>query len=154
MGRYRSKKDYVREEKEYQSAIWKGFLAFCLLLLLYTVYHHSKELITVFTGTAIICEYEEGNIPGQAFAVAKYKTDNQIYYFDLEGYAPVIKNNTVTLYYTEQISQAIPRNRTSSWLRSYILFGGISVLSIWKIRKIYKEPSYLYDYNNHDELFI
>lgn len=154
MGRYRSKKDYVKEYKENQSAIWKGFLTFSILLLLYTVYHHGKELITVFTGTAITCEYEEGNVSGRAYAIAKYKEGTHVYSFNLDGYAPVIKNNTVTLYYTEQISRAIPQNRASSWLRSYILFGGISALSIWKIRKIYKEPNYLYDYNSHDESFI
>ena len=154
MGRYRSEKDYEQEYKEYQSAIWKGFLAFSILLLLYTAYHHGKELIAVFTGTAIVCEYEEGNTLGQAYAIARYRNGNQLYSFDLDGYDPVIKDNTITLYYTEQISQAIPRSRAASWLRSYILFGGISALSIWKIRKIYKEPNYLYDYNSHDESFI
>ena len=153
MGRYRSKKNYAKEVKENQSAIWKGFLVFCSLILLYTVYHHGKELITVFTGTAIVCEYEEGNTPGQAYAIARYRNGDQLYSFDLEGYDPVVKDNTITLYYTEQISQAIPRNRAASWLRSYILFGGISALSIWKIRKIYKEPDCLYD-SNDDYMYL
>ena len=154
MGRYRNSNDYAKEDKKNQSALWKGLLLISSLLLLYTIYHHGKELITIFTGTAIECEYEEGNVPGQAYAVARYQEGDKVYSFNLEGYAPAVKGNTVTMYYTEQISQAIPRSRASSWLRSYVLFGGISALCIWKIRKIYQEPDYQYDYNNHDESYI
>lgn len=146
MGRYRSKKDYAKEEKSNESALWKGLLAFSLLLLFYTVYHHGKELIIVHCGTSIICEYEEGNMPGEAYAVATYREGNKMITFDLGGSAPVIKENTVTLYYTDQITQAIPKTKVTSWLRSYVIFGGISALSIWKIRKIYQEPDCLYDY--------
>lgn len=119
-----------RKEKNFRSGIWKILLCISGLVLIYIAKNHIEEIILVHNGNVIEAQYDAEKY------IATYKNDEGVYRtYRLSDYFPAHDGDTIRLYYTNSVNDAIPRNTLSSRLLHYAIFGGLFVMCVWRIRK-------------------
>lgn len=135
MGRYRTV-ETEKDEKSYEARIWWTFWGISLIVLVYTAYHQIREYDLVHNGQCIEAEYYIYH--GQE--LARYVDENGGYHsYNVDGRAAIHGENTILLYYKTDLSAAEPHIHPWIWIRSYILFGLLLVVSTLLLRKIYRE---------------
>lgn len=133
-----------KNEQWYQASVWVGLAVFSLFVLCCTTFQFVREQVIMRTGTCIEAEYFESKQAGGVYKLASYVDENgQVHNYQLNDFNPVIDGDTVKLYYTEYIENAVPQNTTFTWIGDYLLFGAMLVFNIWRIVKNYQKPYYL-----------
>ncbi len=135
MGRYREVQT-EQQEKSYEARIWWALWAIALIALAYTVWHQVREYDLVHNGQCIEAEYYVYN--GQE--LAKYlDQDNRYHSYNVSGFDAVHDEQTIKLYYKDNINFAEPRRRFRSWLFSYLLFVPAFAGCSLRLHKIYRK---------------
>lgn len=134
MGRYRTV-ETEKDEQSYDARIWWTFWIVALVCLAYTAWHHYRNYDLIHNGTCIIAEYTEKG--GEKLASYRGENGNLIASFTLSGLDPVHEENTVQLYYKDNIYAAEPRRQLQSWLISYGIFGILLVVCSLRLWNIY-----------------
>lgn len=135
MGRYHHM-ETEQEERSFDARIWWTLWIVALLVLAYTVYHHSHSFNLVHNGNCIEAEYYVYN--GQEMA-RYYDENNRYYAFNLSGLDPIHEENTVKLYYKDNLRLAEPRRDPKIWIYSYLGFGAGFAFCSYKLIKIYRK---------------
>lgn len=126
-----------QEAKSYEARIWWVLWFIALGVLLYTAYHHISEYHRVHGGHCIEAEYFVYN--GRELAM--YRDENNINHsYDLSGYDAVHEEDTVKLYYTDNVSLAEPRRTPSSWIAPYFFSTAALAFFSWILIRIYRRP--------------
>ncbi len=135
--------EYVYNEaadKKYESRIWKYLAGASGLLMLLIILMHVKELIIVSQGTCIEAAYYKAS---DGVEIATYIDENEKQYrYDISGMDAVHSENSVRLYYLDDIFNAVPKTEWMLWCKYYLFFGCLGGLSLWRIRKIYGKANY------------
>lgn len=135
MGRYRTVES-EKDEQSYEARVWWMFLAVAVIVLSYTIWHHYRNYDLVQNGTCIEAEYFVHSNQAQA----RYQDENgQIVTFNLSNSGADHDENTVKLYYREDIRHAEPKRELSSWLMPYGIFGLMLVGCVFKLFTIYRK---------------
>lgn len=127
-------------EKKYHSTLWKVLAGVFLLTLLVLTVSLVKELTLVFYGQKIEADYYVDS-NGRAKA-GYYDADRNFYAYDFTGMEAVHDEDSITLYYTDNIRKAVLRTPWWYWARRYTFFLVLAGFSIWRIYKIYHKPLY------------
>lgn len=123
-----------KEEKSYQARIWWALFVVALLVIVRGVYGQIKEYRVVSVGNTIICDYNEETMQ------ASYKDpEGRFRMYDISGYDPQYEGKQITLYYTDSIEFAIPKNTLWSWVKIYVMFGAALFFVSWRLYRIYKQ---------------
>lgn len=125
-----------KEERSYESLVWKYVMGIALIALVAVIYIHSKELNIINKGTCIEASYEQDEY-GNEFA---WYTDdkNRYYKYDVSGLNVVHEEKSIELYYVNDVRDAIPRSKWQLWAVYYTFFGTLLGISVWRIIKAYK----------------
>lgn len=135
MGRYRTVES-EKDEQSYEARVWWMFLAVAVIVLSYTIWHHYRNLDLVQNGTCIVAEYFVHNNQPQA----RYQDESgHINIFNLSSLSAEHDENTVKLYYKDNIKFAEPKRELKSWIISYGIFGLMFVGCSFKLYTIYKK---------------
>lgn len=141
MGRYRD----VQTEKDarsYAATIWWILWAVCFVIMLYTVWMQISEYRLVHNGKSIVAEY---SLYKGVERATYYDEENHYHSYDLSGLGAAHGEDTIVLYYMDDINLAQPRIGFKTWLRTYAIFGvGLVLLSI-RLLFIYKADHKIYD---------
>ncbi len=125
-----------KEEKRYESTVWKYLLGLAIIVLIIVVLKHIGEIQLYSQGhciEAVYVKYENGS------EVARYvDADNKLHIFDITGMNSVHDREMVKLYYEENMRDAKPLTRWTEWALYYTFFGLMLLISIWRLRKVYK----------------
>lgn len=127
-----------KEEKSWQSRIWLFLFLFGLFMCLVVGIYMIREQHLVKHGATVTAEYQPD--PG----VAVFWDENGRYHsVRVSVFAPEIsKDNTVTLYYDSSkpdgVYDAIPKNKPSSYILPFALFGAIAALGLVMTNRIRK----------------
>lgn len=133
MGRYREV-ETEQQEKSYEARIWWALWGVALMAMAYTAWHQAHEYDLVHNGLCIEAEYYIYN--GQE--LAKYCDENNRWHFyNVSGFDAIHDENTIKLYYKENINLAEPHRHPWIWIFSYLLFGAIFSGCSLRLRKIY-----------------
>ncbi len=132
MGRYRtfeSKKD----EQNYDAAIWWVLWLISLAILIYTAYHQIHEFNLTHSDNYVIAKYMVAN----GHEAASYTDENGVYYyFNITQMNAIHDEDTIKMYYKDDIALAVPRCSFLRWAPAWSIFLpaliGCSVL-LWKI---------------------
>lgn len=147
MGRYRQV-ETEQEAKSYEARIWWVFWGVALIVLIYTIWHQTREYDLVHNGQCIEAEYYIYN----GKELARYQDENNRYYsYDVSGRDAVHDEHTIKLYYKTNISAAEPHIHPRVWIFPYLLFGSMFVLCTLKLRKIYRQNRYI---SNEGENYV
>ncbi len=141
MGRYREVQT-EKDERRYAAAIWWALWAVCFGIMAYTVWMQVSEYRLVHEGKSIVAEYRMNKGVEQA---TYYDEEHHYHAYDLTGAGAAHDEDTVVLYYMDNIDLAQPKLSFGTWLRSYAIFGvGLVLLSI-KLYFVYKEDHSVYN---------
>ena len=134
MGRY--KEEYSeKEDRRYTTTLWWILWVVFFGILAYTVLMHVSEYKLVHEGKSIVAEYRFYKGVEQA---AYYDEENHYHLYDITGVGADHDEDTVVLYYMDDINLAEPKIGAKTWIRSYAIFGtGLILLSI-RLFFIYK----------------
>jgi len=144
MGKYQQY-ETIKDQRSYDARIWWALWAIALLVLIFTVWHTVRQRDLIRNGNCIEADYYTYN--GQE--LARYiDPEGRIYSFNVSGLSTVHLENTVLLYYKDQISLAEPQINPKLFLACYIGFGLALVLISCKLVKIYKSPYYANEVQN------
>ena len=127
-------KQYVydeHKEKNWSTGIWKILACIMLLVIIFIVKDHIDEIRYVNKGTMIEAEYDAEK------GIARYWDDNgNLHIYDLSSYYVAADDSGILqMYYIGSLNYARPRNSLVSRLFFYFLFGGLLIISVWRIRK-------------------
>ncbi len=126
-----------KEEKKYESTVWKYLLGVAIIMLLIVVFKHVEEIRLYTKGHCIEAVYMKN---GNGTEVARYiNEDNRLQIFDITGMNAVHDGERVKLYYMENINTATPMTRWTEWALYYIFFGVLLCVSLWRIFRVYKK---------------
>lgn len=126
-----------KEDQRYQSAIWKFLLLLSVLMLAFVVFIHIKELNTIHNGTSFVADYY---VDTQGRSMASYHdTTGRLHVYQISAERAIINGDTITMYYTDDINDAIIQSTWTSWVWYYLIFGIIFAISLWRLIKIYKK---------------
>lgn len=140
MGRYQ---DYESEKSEqsYEARIWWALWAVALAVILYTAWQQYRNFDLVHNGICVEAEYSVYK-ERQLAKVWDSETGNLIQSFDVSGMDARHGEDTIRLYYKDNLALAEPQRELSAWLKSYALYGLMFAGCSWKLRRIYKnKPS-------------
>ncbi len=129
-----------RSEKKYHSTIWKVLSGVFILSLIVMVVSHVKELNLIFNGKSIEAEYYVES-SGRVKA-SYYDEDRNFYGYDLTEVYAAHSEDSVTLYYMDDIRKAVPRAPWWYWAERYTFFIALLAFSCWRLWKIYHKPLY------------
>lgn len=133
MGRYREV-ETEEQDKSYEARIWWVLWGVALIVLIYTVWHQVREYDLIHNGQCIEAEYYVYN--GQE--MAKYRDeDNRYHSYNVSGLDAVHDEDTIKLYYKDNLNPAEPHRHPRIWIFSYLLFGAIFAGCSLRLRKIY-----------------
>lgn len=135
MGRYNNI-EMEQDDKSFDARIWWVFWIVALVVILYTVYHHSRSWDLVHNGNCIEAEYFVYN--GQEMA-RYYDESNRYYSYNLSGLDPIHEENTIKLYYKDNLRLAEPRRNPKIWIFSYLGFGAGFAFCSYTLVKIYRQ---------------
>ncbi len=142
MGRYRHV-ETAREERSFEARIWWAFWGISLVVLCYTVFHQVKEYDLVHNGNSFEASYE---VYKDQELVTYYDENNHYYSYNVSGMDAVHGEDTIMMYYTDDIDRAQPHIDPKIWIFPYTLFGIMFVVSSLRLRKIYHQKNLpLYD---------
>lgn len=128
-----------KEDKRYQSSIWKYLFGVAALMLAFVIFNHGRELNVIWNGTSIEAEYYLGD---SGRPMARYYDENgQLYIYQISATRAVHGENTITMYYTDTPRDAIFASTWISWAGYYVFFGVILAISLWRIIIIYKKQA-------------
>ncbi len=134
MGRYREVQT-KKDDRSYEAGVWWALWIVCFGVMAYTVWMQISEYRLVHEGTSIVAEYVAYKGAEQA---NYYDEEHRYHFYDLTGAGAVHDEDTIVLYYRDNIDLAQPRIGFATWLRSYAIFGtGLILLSI-RLYFIYK----------------
>lgn len=123
-----------KKEKKYQARIWVFILGVAVLILLRGISFHVEEIKMKTSYSVIEAIYHEGT------AQAVYREENGIYHqYDISGFSAEYEEDTICLYYKDNVAYAQPVHEIGFWIKTYSIFGMISVFCILRLRKIYKK---------------
>lgn len=135
MGRYREV-ETEQQEKSYEARIWWALWCVALTVLIYTVWHQYREFDLVHNGQCIEAEYHVYN----GNELARYRDENNGYHsYNVSGMDAIHGEQTILLYYKDNIAHAEPHRHPRVWLFSYVLFVPIFVGCSLRLRKIYRQ---------------
>ena len=137
MGRYRHV-ETAREKRSLEARIWWTFFGISLLVLCYTVFHQVKEYRLVHYGNSFEAEYQV--YQGRELATY-YDENNHYYHYDISGMDAIHGENTVTMYYTDDMYRAQPHMHPRMWIFPYALFGVMFLVCSLRLRKIYSKKN-------------
>lgn len=126
-----------KEDKRYQSSIWKYLLGVAIFMLAFVIFNHAKELNVIWNGTAIEADYY---IDDLGRPMARYYDENEkLYMYQISASRAVHGEDTITMYYFDTPHDAIFKSTWTSWAWYYVIFGVIFAISLWRIIVIYKQ---------------
>lgn len=141
MARYREVQT-EKKARQYDSAIWWALWAVCVLVLAYTVSMQYSEYKSTKDAKSFVAKYTYEN--GQEHATF-LDEDNHYHSYNITGMGAKHDEDSIVLYYTDDINLAQPRIGAATWIRSYVLFGvGFILISI-KLIFVYKSDHSVYD---------
>ncbi len=137
MGRYQ---DYESEKSEqsYEARIWWALWAVALVVILYTAWQQYRNFDLVHNGICVEAEYSVYK-ERQLAKVWDSETGNLIQSFDVSGMDARHGEDTILLYYKDNLALAEPQRELSAWLKAYALYGLMFAGCSWKLRRIYKK---------------
>lgn len=128
-----------KKEKRHEASLWFYLMGAAVVILCVVLHHHISEIVTVHTGTCIEAEY---SVLGNGNEVATYyDAEGKAHFFNISGMNAKLEGETVRLYYTDNIRDAITRVPWHERLFHYSFFGVIFGISLWRILKIYGRSS-------------
>lgn len=125
-----------KEEKSYESLVWKYIVGIALLALAAVIYMHSRELKVIQNGTCIVASYEPDEY-GNEYAWYTDETGKH-YKYDVSGLSAAHEGTEIKIYYVDNIREGIPQTKWQLWAAYYTFFGALLGFSVWRIVKIYK----------------
>jgi len=129
-----------KEEQSYEARIWWVFWVVAVIVIAYTVWHQYRNYDLVHNGTCIEAEYMEYN--GQELARYRDETGRVVASVNLDGMNAIHDEDTILLYYKDNINFAEPKRNPKAWICSYIIFGLLLAGTSYKLYTIYKhKPS-------------
>lgn len=128
-----------KEDKHYQSSIWKFLLGLGAFMLAFVIFNHAKELNVIWNGTSIEASYYTDST---GRATARYYDENdKLYTYQISASRAVHGKDTITMYYLDTPGNAIYESTWTSWSLYYLVFGTIFAISLWRIIVIYKKQA-------------
>lgn len=125
-----------KEERSYESLVWKYIIGIALIALAAVIFLHSKEMKIINNGTCIVASYELDDYGNE---VAWYTDEaNRHYKYNVSGLSAAHDDAEIKLYYTDNIRDAIPKTKWQLWTGYYAFFGILLGVSLWRIIKVYK----------------
>lgn len=125
-----------KEEKSYESLVWKYIIGVAVVALMAVIFLHSKELKVINSGSCIVASYEVDEY-GNEFAWYMDEAGRN-YKYDVSGLSAAHEETQIELYYVDNIREAIPRTKWQLWAAYYAFFGALLGVSLWRIVKVYK----------------
>lgn len=122
-----------KAEKRYDGAIWKYLLGVAVVLFAITLWSHVQETYVVKNGIAIECAYYVDN--NGAELARYYDESNQLHMFDVSNMNAVHTDDSITMYYADNIDNAVSKANTIIWVAYYLFFGTLGTICIWRIKK-------------------
>lgn len=140
MGRYRDVKT-EKDDRRYAAGIWWILWAVCFGIMAYTIFMQVSEYRLVHEGKSIVAKY---SLDKGVERATYFDEENHYHTYDLTGVGAAHDEDTIVLYYRDDINLAQPRIGASTWIRSYAIFGvGLILLSI-RLYFIYKADHRVY----------
>lgn len=140
MGRYQNYES-EKTEQSYEARIWWALWAVALVVILYTGWQQYRNFDLIHNGNCIEAEYKLYK-ERELARIWDQETGNLIQSFDVSGLDALHGEDTILLYYKDDLSQAEPQRETTAWIKSYVIFGLMFAGCSWKLRRIYtKNPS-------------
>lgn len=136
MGRYRNE-EYEQDERSYEARIWWVFWIIAVVVIAYTIWHQYRNYDLVHNGTCIEAEYMLYN--GEEIARYRDETGRIVASYNLGGLNAIHDEDTVLLYYKDNINFAEPERELKSWLYAYVIFIPVLIGTTWKLITIYKK---------------
>ncbi len=124
-----------KAEKKYDGAIWKYLLGVGIVVFALSLWAHVRELQVIKNGTAIECEYYVEDKKKEEIAHYHDTANNRDYIFNVTMMNAVHTEETITMYYVDDINNAVPRTAVTTWMFYYAFFGTMIAISMWRIRK-------------------
>lgn len=138
MGLYREVKTEL-QERSYEARIWWALWGIALVVLIFTVWHQILEFDLIRNGHCFEAEFYISN----GKELARYRDENNRYRIhNISSLYTLHEENTIKMYYKDDIEQAQPRMHPGVWIIAYLLFGSMFVGCSFKLRRIYRETLY------------
>ena len=126
-----------KAEQRYESRIWKCLLGVAILVFASTLWLHIQEVQVIYNGSMIECAYyvDDRGVGNASY----YDEEDKLYTFKITDQRFVHSEDSVKMYYVDNISDAIPKTSIMVWLGYYAFFGILTALCIWRIKVIYSK---------------
>lgn len=125
--------EYIVDEKKerfYHARIWIFVGTIAILIFLSLIYSSISETILHSTGTMIELDYKNGSAYGTL-------EDGSHIGFDLSGQNVLTRDGKIRLYYTDNVYSAKPETDPMFYIKSFSVFGILSLICVLKIYRIY-----------------
>lgn len=125
-----------KEEKRYESLVWKYLAGVALVVCALVFYMHTKELHIINNGTCIVASYD---VDSHGNEIVRYSDENEkLYMYNVSGLSAVHEETQICLYYLDNVQDAVSKTKWQLWAVYYLFFGILFGFSVWRIIKINK----------------